>query len=857
MWNLLPNVGKYGLDDFLAKIKNLARFAFGLAKIYLEKAKVIALELFEIIKDQALEIYEKIPPFQYKEYVIGSFLIILFALLVFVMTRIITRMFRVDHAKRGDRLMKKGKYEKARKHFLKINAYTKAAFCALKMTRVEEAAEYFMLGKEFEMAAKYYAADGKYEKAAGVYEKIGKKIEAAEIYFRGGMPDKAARLYRDANLIKKAEEMYVKIDNFKEAALMYKEQYFKENANLGPSPNPKKVESLKNCALKAGQYLNRIGEYEPAADIFLKAGLIREAAMAFSKNKDFAKAAELCVQINDMEKAAQFYCDGKLFDKAIEIYENLGKQDEVAEVLEKAGKKAQAAELKAKISIDHHDVELGAKHLEDAGKFIEAAEIFVGVKKLAKAAELYEKGEAFDKAAEVYEKLKDFIKAADFYKRSHRYRSAALCYRELNDERAYLEMILLGESWLDAARFYLDKGEPDSAIEVLQKIEIDSPDYRMACNLLGKIFFAKNLMQLAKEKLFKAVEGKEMNKRNLELFYDLAVFQESNGQEIEALKIYEKILSFDFYFRDVLDRRKILEDRISSTTRSSIADSQDTQVSSGEGKRLTARVISDVINNRYEIREEIGRGGMGVVYKAFDRSLDRIVALKFLPSDFIRDTKDIEKFINEAKSAAKLNHSNIVTIHNIDQMDKDYFIVMEFVDGANLKEIIDLAHNLPFKTIHMIANQICDALSYAHKKNVIHRDIKNANIMWTNEKVVKITDFGLAKIMEDGLKTSTRVQGSPVYMSPEQVLGKDIDSRTDIYSFGISLYEMCTGKVPFERGDIGYHHLNTLAEPPEAIRNDLPGYLARIIKKCLNKKPSDRYSTADEIMSELASEKQQ
>jgi len=755
-------------------------------------------------------------------------------------------------------ILRKESLKKARKHFLKADANAKVAYCSLKLTRIGEAAEYYLLGKEYEQAAKYYALDGKHIKAAQIYEKIGKRIESAEMFFKGDDFEKAATIYRELKLLKKAEEMYVQYENFSEVSNMYKEHFEAEIKVLCTYLKLKKLQKVKALALKTGQYLSRLEKHEKAADIYIKVGLMREAAHAYIKMKNYEKAADLCLHIEDKLKAAQLYIEAKNYDKSIELYKEMGKLDEVADILEMAGRKAESSELRGRLSLERKDTELGARHLEEAGKYTEAAELYFGINKLRKSAELYEKGEKFERAAEIHEKLKNYEKAAELYKGISRYRSAANCYREIKDERACMEMLLLGEAFLEAAKFHMDKDEKDAAIEILQKIEIDSPDYRMACNILGKLFHEKNIIGLAREKLLKAVEGLEMGKRNLEIFYNMAVFHESQGEGADALKIFEKILSFDFYFKDVQDRRRILAEKIASQKNApKIPITELTLTPSSAGVRPGKHNMkSDVINNRYEMVEEVGRGGMGIVYKAFDRSLDREVALKFLPQDFIKDTKDIEKFINEAKSAAKLNHINIITIHDIDQMDGDYFIVMEFVDGADLKEIIDLAHNLPFKTIHMVAEQICDALSYAHKNSVIHRDIKNANIMWTNEKIVKIADFGLAKIIEGGLKTSTRVQGSPVYMSPEQVIGKEVDHRTDLYSFGISLYEMCTGKVPFERGDIGYHHLNTLPEPPNEIRADLPQYLSEVIITCLRKRPEDRYQNATELLDFLIKNRQ-
>jgi serine/threonine protein kinase len=258
-----------------------------------------------------------------------------------------------------------------------------------------------------------------------------------------------------------------------------------------------------------------------------------------------------------------------------------------------------------------------------------------------------------------------------------------------------------------------------------------------------------------------------------------------------------------------------------------------------------------VINDRYEIKSEIGRGGMGVVYRAHDLSLQRDVALKFLPHELSSSPDDLQAFLNEARSAARLNHNNIVTIHNIEKFDKEHFIVMEFIDGIDIHNLLETMEKLPFKSIELICRQVCDALDYAHKRKVFHRDIKSANLLWTNDKIVKITDFGLAKIAEGALAASTRVQGSPAYMSPEQILGKNVDHRTDLYSLGVALYEMTCGSVPFAKGDIAYHQLHTQAVPIEEYRPDTPEHLRTIINRCMKKIPDERFQNASEIISLL------
>ena len=258
-----------------------------------------------------------------------------------------------------------------------------------------------------------------------------------------------------------------------------------------------------------------------------------------------------------------------------------------------------------------------------------------------------------------------------------------------------------------------------------------------------------------------------------------------------------------------------------------------------------------IINDRYEVSGEIGRGGMGVVYKAFDQSLQRIVALKFLPQELCANEAVLDDFMNEARSAARLSHTNIVTVYNIEQCGKDHFIVMEFVDGLDLRTLVENVDKLPYSSIRLISRQMCEALGYAHKQKVYHRDIKSANTLWTNENLVKITDFGLAKMAEGLLASSTRVQGSPAYMSPEQILGENVDHRTDLYSFGVTLYEIISGKVPFFKGDISHQQLHSEPEPIQDKRQDVPEDLITIVTRCLKKDPSERYQSAEEIITAL------
>lgn len=263
--------------------------------------------------------------------------------------------------------------------------------------------------------------------------------------------------------------------------------------------------------------------------------------------------------------------------------------------------------------------------------------------------------------------------------------------------------------------------------------------------------------------------------------------------------------------------------------------------------------------DRYEIHKEIGRGAMGIVYMGYDPNISRTVAIKTLRMDlFSGDEKDefLIRFKREAQTAGRLSHQNIVTIYDLgeDSNSNNLYIIMEFISGKNLKEILSDSREIDSKTAVSILSQIADGLDYAHKNGIIHRDIKPANIIITANKQVKITDFGIAKVSGTEFTQTGKSLGTPSYMSPEQVLGKDVTSKSDLFSFGALSYEVLTGEKAFKGNNITSIVYKILNEKPALPESNILSQNQRLIKaitRAMDRDPSKRYNSASEFVSDI------
>ena len=707
----------------------------------------------------------------------------------------------------GEICLAAGALDEAADHFIAAGEFVRAAEVRHDQNRFLEAAELYVKAGSYGSAAVIFARQGEFARAAEANFEGGNISQAAEMFEKAGDHRRAAECYEKSDFPRDAARSYAKCQQWLKAALCLDRELVELAA--AASRDDRAREEHAKLVRMTGQLFQRAGELERAENTLMKGGLYEPAAELAAKRGDSARAVELFLKARMAPRAA--------------------------EVLQRAGNAEAASRVLAEYHRDRGEHADAAKHFEASGELIEAADLYRLLERYAEAAGCYERAGAPAQAAEMYVGAGDRAKAAACYERAERYSDAAECFALVGDDVREAEMLEKAGANLRAGRLHREKGRDDAAIAALQNVGADDPDFAAASALLGEIFRERQMHSVAISKLRDAIGERELDRDNLRVFYCLATVYEASGEIQEAHRLYEKILAFDFKYEDV-------EARLARTRE---------QLQNAPPEKAAAGGAASGKSGRYIIRGTLGRGGMGVVYKADDTVLDRTVAFKVLPDALRENPQALKNFLREAKSAAQLNHPNIVMVYDAGEQDGVFYIAMEYVDGHTLKEIIKRRGRIAPKGVAHVLSQMCEALAYAHDKKIVHRDIKTANAMWTVDRKAKIMDFGLAKVIEEVRNHTTVVSGTPYYMSPEQTLGKNVDHRTDIYSLGVSLFEMATGGLPFTEGNLPYHHVHTPPPDPREAVPDLPDVIVQIIDRCMRKDPEERYPSTRDILAEL------
>ena len=594
-----------------------------------------------------------------------------------------------------------------------------------------------------------------------------------------------------------------------------------------------------------------------AASMYERAGAKAKLAKVYLQTKQPAKAAKLLTELGRHAEAAHYFEAAGAWDEAGEALLNLGDERGAAELLERGGDCERAARIHMRLG----DLESAARLFARAGLGVDAAETLIEARGrkprvMRRAAELFESAGSFDRAATAYAECGEARHAGELFERVGRFALAAECYahagaferaadchekagqitqaraawERAGDRMRAAELALEEGKFLDAGRALYEVGSYERAIDTLQRVAPGAPDSRVAGRLLARIFLEKGLIDRARSRLQALFETSAPEKDDLELLMTLANALERLGDGAGALEALERIASVDSDYADVEARLERLRERDS----------------------LTVSTTAPNESQRYELRDEIGRGGMGIVRLAWDRELERPVALKFLPNDLAANQDALKMFRAEARAAAAMNHPNIVHIYDVAVIAGETCIVMEYVQGRTVREVMRVRGSnekqpLPPKRVAQIGREMCNALAYAHRQNVIHRDVKPSNMLLATDGTAKLMDFGISKVMETGDEARSEAKGTPQYMPPEQILGREIDGRTDLYALGISLFEIATAQRPFSGDAVVDQQLHAMLPDPRLIRPEIPEALVCILQKACEKDPDDRYASAHEM----------
>jgi tRNA A-37 threonylcarbamoyl transferase component Bud32 len=639
-------------------------------------------------------------------------------------------------------------------------------------------------------SAKAFARGGRYQDASEQWIKAGYPLKAADLLRKLGSHKAAGQHYLEKKRYRKAAKMFMLAKSFAQAGdAFYLARRYADSALAyeqyfqGNQDEPEQ----QLVAAEACAHLLR----EPVAQSKIPADVLRRITLYCGKSLRRLKRPEVA--------AALFQQAGELIE-AGESYLQAGQLEAAASCMRQAGETKRAAEI-------------GGRYYEGQGKWKEAG--------LA-----YEDAGNFRRAGDCFSKAHEPELAAENYERAHEYYGAGFA-------------MVHAKKW-------------EAAVRLFQLLPEDHPHFNESRSLLGRSFFELKDYAHCAATLENHLLGQKVKKDNIDYFWMLALAYEQLGKLESSREVFLKIRSVDVAYRDVAQRLSSVQSRISMAGAGqgpAAISSMPTMATPRPegGKSPVMSMVENTLKNRYELEKELGRGGMGVVYKARDKQLDRPVALKYLGSLVDESEEYRQRFQREARAAAQVTHPNILSIYDIGVDEGSSYIAMEYIDGPNLNQYLKKKGRLSTREAVNYILQACSALEAIHRAGIVHRDIKPDNILIANGGLVKLMDFGLAKGYGQRLTASHVIMGTPCYMSPEQARGEDVDHRSDIYAMGLVLYELLLGETVFNSGNVLQRQVTEMPPPPSERVEGIPALLDQIIMKCIAKNPDERIQTAREL----------
>jgi tRNA A-37 threonylcarbamoyl transferase component Bud32 len=744
---------------------------------------------------------------------------------------------RGDYEGAGEIYLQHGDLKSALSNFKKGKSWFKAAETAAKLKDYAEAGEYFRqdggrsLGeaaRAFRQAKEPQAAQRCEREHAEWLMQNERLNEAVSAWVRAGEPKKALRI---ADLALEQGTLLPSDSSFRPILKIAKQ--------LADHPTEAKLHEALGEWLSVGYAWRAAGDHGRAANAFLKAGNLVEAARSANDAGHPHRSAKIRVRYLEKlyDQLHQTTQPGGIADPEIErltqllqsetddlvpVLSDLNMEEELIQVLTSSGRVEKAVNILVSSGRPAAAVDLA----RSAKRWTVAAPLLEDLSRWAEASDLWEFAGDLEAAARCAERAGEDVRALEIYRGLGRADKTALFMARLG----YLQ-----DSLIELHR----AGLLDEACQVLKQHPGPVPDIPDVIVEIAEWARKNGSLDDAIFCLQRAVVGVALQPNRLEPAVALARLFYEAGSVDKSVTIIDRILEFDYSCQPARELRQ----EMLSTQRVGGGPPPTTEP--------TAEPFSPSAGpHRYEILTELGRGGMGVVYKARDTRLDREVAIKVLRETAPEIAARLEE---EAKTAATLNHPGIVTIFDFEAGFGGYFIAMEFVPGEALDQVVRASRQRVSAHLLMILTRLADAVAYAHQHRVIHRDLKPANILLTPDMDVKILDFGIAARLDLTSGRDLRVYGTPYYMAPEQIRGKRPTPATDVYSFGATAFHLATGRPPFNEGSIVDAHLRQA--PPDILdlEPQLNPRLAELILRCLEKDPNNRFTTGSELHQALKS----
>jgi tRNA A-37 threonylcarbamoyl transferase component Bud32 len=609
--------------------------------------------------------------------------------------------------------------------------------------------------------------------------------------------------------------------------------------NSGRIAEAARLEAFRGNTDRAVSLYEQADDVRGAASVYLTIGEFEMAAMVLRDAGLPIAAAEAFVDGGRLAKAVPIFIAEARWERAKEIASLSSDPALMALVLEGSGDSAGAARLLAEEAEDRGALKEAAEHWVAAGDTHRAAKLLTRAGHHSEAAAHY--ASLGDSAAEASAHLEggDFRAAAEAFLRATQFRAAGRAFLRSGDIPEATTALTQAEAWLEVARVHHDQGAVAASLDALLNVERGDVSYEEAQTRVADIQRAEGQAQAAYATYQALVRHRVTEERVAPVVRRWVVAMAEilfrNGNTEDGLACLESLEEQGLMTPQ-------LRERIDALRKPTVSKEDLHAVATFELPE----------HERYEFVDRLGEGGNGVIFRARDKMLAREIAIKMigrtkLPNDMARTF-----FLREARMAAQLNHPNIVTIYDLGQIEDRMYIAMELIDGESLGEILDTpGSTLTWEQAEPIVDQLCAALDYAHERDVVHQDVKLENVMVTGDGTVKLMDFGLARAYQRGQEATNVVMGTPLYMSPEQIRGQDVDHRTDIYALGVTLYRIFTGTWPYRAGNIMDAHRRSPIPDPRVDAPHLSEGFATIIEATMAKKSTDRPDCAVEVADAL------